>query len=381
VRSGGVVHIINNLGPGGAEMMLAKLVQETRNSTPTALVIGLAHDGVVGDRIRDLGVPAIALGLLNVRSVPRGSFRLAKLIRDARPDVVQTWLYHANVFGGLAARGAGSPPVAWGIHHADLSPGENKRSTRVVAKAGALLSKSLPAAIVVCADSARDMHQRLGYDDAKLVVIPNGFDIARFAPDPDAPRRLRERIGAPPAARLVGLVARFHPVKDHGAFIQAAAIAAQADPDLHFVLCGSEITWDNAELAGWIRATGFADRFHLLGQDDQPWTIQAGLDVACLSSTSEAFPLSIGEAMACGVPCAVTDVGDAALLVGRAGRLVPSRDPAALAAAIGELARLEPTERARIGAEARRKIETEFSLPAVAKRYESVWRRIASAPR
>jgi len=380
MKTGGMIHIINNLGPGGAEMMLTQLVRETRNSTPTSMVIGLSNDGVVGDQIRELGVPVVALGM-RPRSLARDSLRLVSLIRDAKPDVIQTWMYHANLVGGLAAKRAGSAPISWGIHHANLSPQNTKRTTRVVAKTGALLSKTVPRAIVLCADSARAVHERLGYAKEKFVVIPNGFDIARFAPDPGAPHRLRQRIGIPEDTRLVGLVARFHPVKDHRNFVLAAAIAARANPNLHFVLCGENVDGANPELSGWIEATGFQDRFHLLGLESQPWTVYAGLDVACLSSTSEAFPLSIGEAMACGVPCAVTDVGDASLLVRGTGRLAPPHDPAGLARAILQLLDLSPADRARSGADARRRIESEFSLSAVAGRYESVWRRIASVPR
>ena len=380
MTSGGVVHIINTLGQGGAEMMLMQLIEETLTSTPTAMVIGLGHDGIIGARIREMGVPVVTLDM-GPRSFALESFRVGKLIRSVRPDVVQTWLYHANLIGGLAAKRAGAP-VVWGIHHTNLANEHSKWTTRAVAKSGAVLSRRLPGAIVCCAESSRAIHLELGYAREKMIVIPNGFDMTRFSPDPEAPRRLRERIGAPSNARVAGLLARFHPMKDHRNFVRAAAIAAASDPALHFVLCGVNVDWDNEALTGWIEATGLKERFHLLGAVPDPWNVQAGLDVGILSSVGgEAFPLTVGESMACGVPCAVTDVGDAALMVSGAGRVVPTSDPAALAGAVTELLRLPPVDRARVGCAARRKIETEFSLPAVAHRYEAVWRRIASAPR
>jgi len=380
MKRGGVVHIINSLGQGGAEVMMANLIEVTRNSSPTTLVIGLAHDGVIGEQIRASGVNVIALNIHRT-TFPQTAARLTRLLRETKPDVVQTWMYHANLIGGLATKTAGAPPVAWGVHHADLSPESAKSATRAIAKASALFSHATPSKVVFCAEASKVVHERLGYAKKKSAVIPNGFDTTRFTPDPEAPARLKERIGAPAHARLVGLVARFHPVKDHRTFVQAAAIAAQSDADLHFVLCGKEVNWENEELAGWIRETGCASRFHLLGLDSEPWLVHAGLDVGCLSSTSEAFPLSVGESMACGVPCAVTDVGDASVMVAGSGRVAPSQNPAALAAALRELLDLDPAQRAAAGARARSKIEREYSLPAVAARYESVWRQIASAPR
>jgi glycosyltransferase involved in cell wall biosynthesis len=278
----------------------------------------------------------------------------------------------------LAARAAGNVPVAWGLHHSNLSPAFIKRSTLLTARACARLSHVLPAAIVCCAESTRQMHAEFGYKSERLLVIPNGFDLNDFHPDPAARQAIRQELGIPNEARVVGMLARFHPQKDHRNFVQAAGIVRAQRNDTRFLLCGYGMTWDNAELVQWIDDAGIRDRVHLLGRRHDVQAVQASLDVAALSSQGgEALPLTIGEAMACGVPCAVTDVGDAALLVGETGRVAAPRDPAALAAACLSLLSLGEADRARLGEAARNRIAECYSMTMVAERYRQLHERLA----
>lgn len=373
-----VVHVITGLQMGGAEMMLLRLLKQLRGSDYDPYVVGLTEPGPISDEIANLGVPIEALAAKRGAPSPATVFRVARIIRRVRPDVVQTWMYHSDLIGGLAARAAGSPPVAWGLHHSNLSPAFNKRSTLMTARTCARLSRVLPAAIVCCAESTMRLHAELGYDEEKLLVIPNGFDVEAFRPDPAARADVRRELGLPDEARLVGMVARFHPQKDHQTFVQAAGLVRARRDDTHFVLCGGFLDWNNAELVRWIEEAGARDRFHLLGPRSDVSRIQASLDVAALSSQGgEAMPLAIGEAMACGVPCAVTDVGDAALLVGDTGRVAPPRDPEALAAACLSLLSLPADAHARLGAAARRLIAERYSLSETAARYLELHEHLA----
>lgn len=373
-----VVHVISGLGPGGAEIMLLELVRESARSRFDPFVVSLSNLDDLVPEFERLGVPVVPLGMHVNAPDPRLVLRLVRLLKKVRPAVVQTWMYHANLIGGLAARMAGSIPVAWGIHHTYLSPEYIKRPTLMVAKAGVPLSRRLPRAIVCCAEESRRVHAGLGYPAEKMQVIPNGFDMERFRPDPAAREGIRAELGVAPETKLVGLLARFNPQKDHANFVLAAAGVARREPNAEFVLCGGDVTWDNQTLAGWIDEVGLRSRFHLLGRRANTPAIHAALDVVALSSESgEAFPLVIGEAMASGVPCAVTDVGDSALIVGGLGRIVPPRDPAALASAIGDLLSLSPDERTRISAACRRRIADRYSLSEVAARYDRLWSEIA----
>jgi glycosyltransferase involved in cell wall biosynthesis len=288
-------------------------------------------------------------------------------------------MYHADLLGGLAVRLVGSGiPVVWNIRHSNLDPKGNKRTTIWTAKVCARLSNRLPARIVCCSEASRQVHTALGYAPQKMVVIPNGFDLSAFKPDPAARESVRRELGIAADALLIGLVGRFDPQKDHGNFVAAAALLSAAYPEVHFLLCGDGVNWDNQKLAGWIEEAVLRQRFHLLGRREDMPRLTASLDIASSSSSyGEGFPNVIGEAMACGVPCAVTDVGDSAFIVGYTGLVVLPRDPEALAQAWKRLIDMGPEGRQRLGGAARKRILENFNLPDIIARYEALYREAA----
>ena len=373
-----VLHVITGpLGVGGAEVMLHRLLAASNREEMSHEVVSLTELGVVADRIRALGIETRALGMHRNRlriPDPVKVLRLAGLIRASRPDVVQTWLYHADLLGGLAAKLAGGPRIFWGIHNATLDTAHIRRTTSWTAAVCARLSRWVPDAIVTVSQAARDLHVAAGYDASKFVFIPNGFDVTQFRPDPVARREVREELGLADDTVVIGLMARLDPQKDHPNFMRAAARLAARAPGVRFVLCGQDVTPANDALVEELRGHGLLERALLLGLRSDVPRVLAALDVCTLSSVSEAFPVAIGEAMACGVPCAVTDVGDCAYLVGETGRVVPPRDPEALAAAWEALIRLEPDARRRLGRAARERIAAHFSLPRIAEAYAALYR-------
>jgi glycosyltransferase involved in cell wall biosynthesis len=376
-----ITHIITGLNTGGAETMLYKLISSMERDLFSPEVISLTDAGPVGDKIQSLDVPVEALGMKRGAPDPRAVFRLACRLRQRRPDLLQTWMYHADLIGGMAAKIAGDIPLAWGIRHSNLDPEGSKRTTIWTAQICARLSGWLPKRIVCCSEASKRVHALLGYDTAKMVVIPNGFDLASFLPDSGARHSVRQELGISPETIIIGLVGRFDPQKDHYNFIRAAALLNQANPDVAYLLCGEGITWDNKALAGWIEEAGLRERFYLLGRRDDMPRIQASLDIAVSSSSyGEGFSNTVGEAMACGVPCVVTDVGDSAIIVGDTGRVVQPKDPAALAGAWGELIRMTPEARAGLGAASRNRIMENFSLPVIAARYEQLYRELMPGP-
>lgn len=375
-----VLHVITGLGTGGAETMLYRLVSRIDRATFESEVISLIDIGPIGQKIQALGVSVRALGMCPGVPNPLAVLQLAYWLQQDPPQVIQTWMYHADLVGGLAARLAGRIPVAWGIRHSTFEPQTTKRITIWTAMACARLSRWLPARIVCCSEASRRTHAQLGYAADKMVVIPNASDLAVFRPDPAARQSVRQELGIPEKAPLIGLVARFHPQKDHRNFVQAAARLHACVAESHFLLCGDGITWENPELAEWIEAAGIQSQCHLLGRREDIPRLTAAVDIATISSSyGEGFPNVIGEAMACGVPCVVTDVGDSAIIVGETGVVVPPKDPQALAAGWSQLLLdMSREERLQLGFAARQRILERYSLGKIVEQYERLYKSLVT---
>ena len=373
-----VMHIITTLGPAGAETMLCRIASGMDGTRFENEVVSLTGILDLAGAMEARGVRVRTLGMKKSVPNPLLVMRLAQWIRESKPDVIHTWMYHANLIGALAARLAGNVPVVWGIHHSTFDPRVDKRRTMLVNRACAFLSRKFAARIVFCSEASLRTHKELSYATEKLEVIPNGFDLEQVKPDATARASLREELGIPAEAILIGIAARFHPHKDHGNFIRAAALLHKQMPEAHFLLCGMDITWENPRLSAWIEAAGIRDRCHLIGLRQDMSRLFAGMDIATTSSRSEAFPIAIGEAMACGTPCVVTDVGDSALIVADTGKVVAPEDPVALAEAWRTLIEAGPEVRRRLGMAARRRVQQHFALPAIVERYQAVYSQLAA---
>ncbi len=373
-----IMHVITGLEIGGAEQSLHQLLSVTDRNEFDPVVVSLTTAGRVAARIERLGVEVRALGLSRSLPNPWGILSLAGEIRRGRPEVIQTWMYHADLLGGVAAWLAGGVPVAWGIRHSDFDWKATSARTRYVVRACARLSRVLPTKIVSNSHVAREFHGSIGYDASKIVVIPNGFDLVAFRPDPRARREVREEIGVPDDAVLIGAAGRFHPQKDHATLAAAAAILAERDPGVRFALCGEGIEGGNPQLAGLFERDALQGRVSLLGRRDDMPRILAALDVATSSSSyGEAFPRVLGEAMACGVPCVATDVGDSAIIVEDTGIIVPPRNAGALADAWSKMISMGAAGRARLGKAGRARIREHYEAGAVGRRFAALHKELA----
>ena len=220
---------------------------------------------------------------------------------------------------------------------------------------------------------AAGQHERLGYDSRHRVVIPNGFDTEMFRPDAAARAAVREELGIPAGARLVGMLARLHPMKDHGTLLEAMQLVFQHNPAVAFLLAGHGVVMQSPQFAS-LQNSALGRSTHLLGERADAARLFASLDVAVLSSYTESFPNAIGEAMACGVPCVSTDVGGVRELMGAEGIVVPARQPAALADGIMRYLSMTADERTQVGSHGRQRIERQFSLTSVVQKYEALYR-------
>lgn len=376
-----IIHLITDTQIGGAESVLARLVRASDPSRFHHVVISMKSVGPVGKQLQAAGIEVYDLGMRGGRPSLAGLFRLLKLLRLSKPDLLQCWMYHANLLGLVGAKLGGVPRVVWGLRCSDMDFAYMRRLTRWVVSCGARLS-SFPDIIIVNSDSGREVHTRLGYDSSQMIVIPNGFDLELFKDDQVTRQSVRRELGVSDERLLIGLIARFHPVKDHRTFFKAAGLLARCRSDVNFLLCGPGVTPENAALGRMVRDNGLEGLVHLLRSRDDVSRLNAALDIATSSSAfGEGFSNSIGEAMACGVPCVVTDVGDAAYLVGDTGRVVAPRDPPALAAACAELIDLGSNQRRALGRRARQRITENFRLDQLIERYESLFESLVPEAR
>src|SRR6476469_9440547 len=368
-----IAFIITGLSLGGAEMMLYKVLSRLDRNQFDPVVVSLKCKGSLGDRISDLGIPVHSIGMKPGVPTLASTWRLIRTVRELNPDLIQGWMYHGNLAAQLAGIITPQPlPVIWNIRHSLHSLDSEKAGTAAIIKLLAKLS-SYPAQILYNSKTSAIQHEELGYKAGKNRIIPNGFDTDLFTPSTEARNSLRTELGIANNIFLIGLMGRYHAVKDHATFLKAAATLLETYSDIHFVLAGREINRENIALQDFIETWGLTERIHLLGERSDMPQITTALDIASSSSYSEAFPNVIGEAMSCGVPCVVTDVGDSAWIVGDTGRVVPPRDPQALANAWKELIDLGSIGRERLGYLARTRIIEHFSLDSVVAQYEALY--------
>jgi glycosyltransferase involved in cell wall biosynthesis len=366
-----VAHLITSLDVGGAELTLLQLVTRSDPDRVRHEVIVLKPAGPVGAMLEERKIPVQSLAMTrNIADLTRLG-RLVARLRDRRPAVLQTWLYHADLLGLLAGRRAGVPRVVWNLRASDLDL-RARPITRLTRWACARASALVTDAVVNSTAGLR-FHQSLGYRPRRWHLIPNGVDVERFRPDAESRLRLRRELGLDPDTTLVGLVARYDPVKDHATFLRAAARLSVTRPGVHFVLAGRGVEPGTAALTSLVGELGLGDRVRLLGERRDVASVTAALDLAALSSTSEGFPNTVLEAMACGVPCVATAAGDAAAIVGDAGEVVAPRDVPALAAALDRWLALDRGARERAGRRARERVACDFGLDAVVRRYDALY--------
>ncbi|HKY81566.1 MAG TPA: glycosyltransferase [Sphingobium sp.] len=376
-----ILHVITALNVGGAETMLAKLVEHegAQAGDDQPCVVSLMAPGAAGERVRANGTPVRDCGLTGLRSLPRALSRLRAIIRDERPDLIMAWMYHAHLAALAATLLQGRPiPLIWNVRHSVADLSQEKPSLRLIVRLAAWLSR-WPRVILYNSSAAAQQHQKIGFQGERTMVIPNGFDCDRFRPREDARSTLAARLGIDPAALIVGMAARNHPMKDAPNLVEAIKRVRNGGIDAHLLLTGEGMDRPSGRLAELIAELP-ADRVTLQGHDRSLAELLPGLDLLVLPSAwGEGFPNILGEAMACGTPCIATDVGDGRWIVGEKGIVVPPRDPEQLAGAIVAMEKLGPAGRRRLGKAARDHVERHFSMNKIGALYNQLYQDAAGA--
>jgi glycosyltransferase involved in cell wall biosynthesis len=372
-----ILHIITGLNTGGAEKMLTKLVCATDQQYFETIVVSLTDNGTLGESIKACNVQVYSIGMAKSWASVAGLIRLAQLIRRLQPDLIMGWMYHANIAAFIARTlSARKIPLLWNIRHTPYNMSSEKKLTSLLIRLSGWLS-FIPLCVVYNSYVSLGRHEKLRFRKANSQVIPNGFDTDIFKPSFQSRNQARVTLGIPDSAPVLVHVARFHEMKDHHGFLHAASIVTKTFPDAWIVLIGRDVSWHNPALNGWLESFGLRDRILLLDERTDLPDILPAFDVLCLSSEwGEGFPNVIGEAMACGLPCVTTDVGDAGMVVGDTGYVVPPSNPKALADACTKLLKLSQSKRQTMGEAARLRIVKNYSLPAIVAEYQSLYERI-----
>ncbi|MDE2236096.1 MAG: glycosyltransferase [Gammaproteobacteria bacterium] len=373
-----IAHIITGLDTGGTELFLEHLVEAMDSAGFESLIISLTGLGTVGHRMQSHGrlVQAVGAGW-NPRDF-FNLFGLRRILRHYHPALIQGWMYHANLAASLAGYPSGKRrPVIWNIRHSLDQWTRETAGLRMVVRMGGLFSGTADC-IVFNSQCAALQHERTGYPRSKAVVIHNGFDLQKFRPAETIRASMRSQHGIPPDGIVFGTFSRFHPLKDHANLLRAAAIVANKHHDAIFLLAGRGVSSGNQQLMDQVRMLHLENRVILLGERSDIWDVMNAVDIYVCPSSSEAFPNSVGEAMCCGVPCVVTDVGDSALLVAETGIVVPPSSPERLASGMLQMIQSGPATRTSLGSAARLRMTQNFSKETVVQRYAELYSAHAS---
>lgn len=369
------MHLISTTEIGGAETQLDRLLARINSPSLRHCVVSLGGIGLVGQTIRGRGIPIYGLdinrGGLSF-SAARGIWKLWKLLRREQPLVLQTWMYHADLLGLFLAKLSRIPFVFWNIRCAEMEMQHYPILTRIILRILCWLSH-VPDGVIVNSEAGHLAHSRMGYRPKVFEVIPNGFDLNHFRPDPFAKDWFVDEFDLPQDSIIVGHVARYDPMKDHKMFLSAAMKVRAKHPNVYFVFCGKGMDGHNQAMVQMIEQYGLQLSVRFLGLRQDIARVTAAFDIACSSSLGEGFSNTIGEAMASEVPCVVTDVGDSREIVGGAGVVVPARDSEAFAQALSELIACGHMTRKRLGRLGRARIADLFDIDRIAARYQDIY--------
>jgi len=374
-----ILHLISSLDVGGAETQLLRILSHTNRDRFDHSVLSLTSIGVIGERIRQLGVSVGALKMVRGIPSPQAVWELWKILKASQAHILQSWMYHADLLA-LLGRGMGTRKLVWNIRCSDVDMTHYRFLSKLVVNFLSYCS-GIPDGVVVNSHAGKLVHERLGYHPKMWHIIPNGVDLDQIVPNLSARIWLRQECKVADDCLLIGLVARRDAMKDHRTFLRAAGIIHKKLPDVHFVLVGRGVDGTDDELKTLIVEQDLWAVTHLLGQREDALRITAGLDIACSSSAfGEGFSNAIGEAMASEVPCVVTDVGDSASIVGKTGRTVPPKNPDALAQACLELIEIGAAGRRALGERARVRIEQHYDIRTITACYERLYTSLAASP-
>lgn len=364
-----IVHVITDLDVGGAEMMLYRLLSSSVGSTDYQhIVISLTSQGPIAAQLKARGFVVFDCGLVSLKKMPAAIMRLRRLLQQLQPDIVQTWMYHADFIGGLVARWCGYRNIIWGIRSTQVPI--NSRLTGLLVKINARLSYLLPKKIVCVAQAALESHRQFGFDDKRMLVIGNGIDLDEFFKGIDSNLSVEK---TPSLPRIIGCVGRYHADKGQDLLVQSFAQLLPQQPDLRLMLIGRGCDSANQQLVTLLKQLNLEHAVDLLGERQDIAALLHTMDIYCMPSRSEGFPNGLVEAMACGLPCVATDVGDARLLGDGVVQFVAPASVSELTRGLQQMLEISPAARLSLGQQAAQRIKQQYSIDVVRSQFEALY--------
>lgn len=373
-----ILHLITDLNIGGAEMMLQKLVSNMNGEHYENIVVSIMDKGSLGEKIEKNGVRLYTLDMKKGISAFSGIIKLFKIIKSEKPDIIQTWLYHADMLGLICGKLSGMSRICWNLRCSNMEMSKYSFISGLIVKMLSGLSR-LPTAVLYNSLEGKKVHEKIGYRPLRWEYIPNGFNPEVFTPSQASDRKeFRQSMGIPEDAFIIGMIARYDPMKGHKELVHSAKLLSDKckSNNIYFVLAGRGVDKNNKELLIELKNTGAYENFILLGERKDIPYLTSNFDILCSPSLGEGFSNSIGEAMSCQVPCVVTAVGDSPLIVEDSGIVVSPGDSEALAEALYSMYIMKPEERNAMGVRARDIILNKYSIKVIVNKYEVLYKNL-----
>ena len=368
-----IAHIITSLNDGGAEGVLYRLCSNDREHKH--IVISLLDEGKYGLLLRKIGVDVYCLNINNKLLFFKSLLTLRKLLKRLKPDLVQTWMYHADFLGGVISRLVGIRKIYWGVRNSNITFKNSNLISISIFRINSILSNWIPEKIIYCSQKSKEIHELNGFMKSKGELIHNGYDFDKLIPSKNLREDFRIKNGIKSEVFLIGNVGRYNSDKDYKNLFSSLS-KFEGSNNIQILLAGSNLDYDNKELIEIIKTHGLTKKVKLMGQIENISTIMNGIDLFVLSSSSESFPNVLSEAMACGSPCVTTNVGDASLIVGKTGWVVPPKDPNALEYAIShaiEEKASNSSKWAKRSKSCRNRVVENFDIQKMVSKYHLIW--------
>ena len=364
-----IIYIISVIGTGGAEMMLYKLIKNLdKTNLKIITIISLSKNKNELSYFNDLQFNITTFNFRNILFIPITFLKLIFYIRKKKPDIVHTWMYHADLIGGLAAKIAGVRFIIWGIRNSYLSTLYNKKFTKYVVLSCSKLSYYIPDIITSNSQSSALDHINIGYNKNKFIIIPNGFDMTKFN-NKNTKLNIRDKLNLDYNTILIAHIARFHPQKNHIGFIEAAYNIHIQHPNIHYVMIGSNVDYNNPILVNKIKELNLSKHIHLLGLIENINEIISNFNFFISTSFGEAFPNVIGEAMSSNVICISTDVGDCAEIIHNYGFISKDTSSKSISDSTIEALKMNKEEQLNMKLNAKKRVETNYNINLISNLY------------